>query len=244
MPNDGCPPSPRPGGAFVAIEGIDGAGKSRVVDRLRGASWFTDRGGLLIDKGVAFPPGYLAQHGDALRRLLWGERIEEGRNVVPDLHWVHLSASWFVLVDQRIIRPALAAGRLVVADSWTAKHLARFWLKEEAVRVTLAAALAPVSVPDLTLFIDADPVVAAARKTAFGYSETGQFDGYHGATRENFIAYQSRVRTSYLALATSSWRTLDGGAHDPAPAAEALVRGVSDGLSPLRPVAAPVAGDA
>jgi thymidylate kinase len=229
-------------GVFVAIEGIDGAGKSRVVGRLRDAGWLAEAGGRLVDKRSAFPAGYTAKHGDALRQLLWGETLEQERNVIPDLHWVHLSASWFVLVDQCIIRPTLAAGGLVIADSWIAKQLARFALKDETIRTALTSALSQVSVPDHTLFIDADPAVAADRKTSFGYSETGQFDGYSGATRENFIAYQRRVRESYLALASPSWRTLRDAEEDPAAVAETLIRSVVERRNkvPGRPTAASV----
>lgn len=213
-------------GVFVAIEGIDGAGKSRAIGRIRDAPWFTRSGAVLLDKRTELSEGYLAPHSATLRRLLWGERAEDDRNVVPDLHWVHLSAAWFVLMDQRLIRPALDEGRLVLADSWVAKQIARFALKPPPIPTALSAALAHVSRPDCVVYLDADPELAASRKTTFGYSETGQFDGYVGVTRENFIAYQNRVRRSYLDMADHSWRILTADNGDPAEAAEALVRGI------------------
>lgn len=224
-------------GVFVAIEGIDGAGKSRTIDHIRKAPWFAREQAVLVDKRVVFPAGYLAQHGETLRRLLWGEGLDQERNQVPDLHWVHLSASWFILVDHAIVRPALGAGRLVVADSWTAKQTARFALKPPAISDALAAALASVSVPDRTLFIDVDPEIAAERKAVFGYSETGQFDGYKGLTRENFLAYQGRVRASYFALAGPSWMTLDGASGDPALQAAASIRAAAAVTAPGSAVA-------
>jgi thymidylate kinase len=69
---------------------------------------------------------------------------------------------------------------------------------------------ASLSQPSLVCLLDVAPEEAAKRKDRYGYSETGNFDGLSGITRENFVAYQTRVRKALSSLAQDgAWIKVD-----------------------------------
>ena len=197
-------------GVFVSIEGCDGAGKSTLCndlcDRLRRAGY----GCAIIDKRPTFENDFLSHHVTKLGELTWaGVRLDD-RRIINDLHWLYMAAAWYAVIDQHCVQPALAQNDFVLADSWYDKLLARFALKPAPVKHQASTVFRSFSRPDLTFFLDVDPAEAARRKTTFAYSETGNLDGYVGATAENFIAYQSRVRQAYQALMTGErWVMID-----------------------------------
>lgn len=90
-------------GRFIAIEGFDGVGKSTVIAGLRKAF----PGAVFIKE-----PGTTA-FGRHLRKILKGGKYGLS-------HWSEklLFASSMVETTEKVIRPALARGKLVIADRW------------------------------------------------------------------------------------------------------------------------------
>ena len=196
-------------GLFISIEGIDGSGKSTLINELKQTHSFLGRPLVIVDKNVAIGSDYIEQHTNGLRNLLWLEKNQQNRNTISDLHWLCLAASWFILLEQHIIAPNLLEGKSVVVDSWYAKLLARFLLKDKNVAEYSKSIFCMLEKPTLTILLDVDPILAATRKKSFGYSECGNFDGLEGNTKENFIEYQSKVRRSYKELAIEeNWITV------------------------------------
>jgi thymidylate kinase len=204
-------------GKLISFEGGDGSGKSSVTQHLRGR--LEDQGvvAMLVNpKRPTFDDPYVSQHMSALSRILWERDASEPRNLLNDYHWVYLSSAWFQIVDQHLMRPALNDNQIVIADSWYHKLLTRFSLKGVEFSQEAARCYSGLTRPDLTFLLDVDPVVAANRKTKFGYAETGNFDGLEGATRENFVLYQTRVRFLLKAMAeTEGWETIQVDNIDP-----------------------------
>lgn len=204
-------------GAFVTIEGIDGSGKSTLAAAVATLDGIAERPIHLIHKSSSVGEDYVARHADGLREVLWGERSEQRRSAISDMHWLWLAAAWFALVEEVEVVPRIRRGFVVVSDSWFDKILARFSLKNSAIAEHAASIGSTLRRPDWTLLLDVSPTVAADRKQEFGYSECGNFDGLEGRSHENFVAYQERVRHAYLGLAASrSWST----AHQPVTAVE------------------------
>jgi dTMP kinase len=204
---------------FISLEGCDGAGKSTAAKGLcAGLEAAGHRVLLLNPKRPQAKDAYVAQHLQGLSKVLWESNTSEPRNVLRDRHWVYLSAAWFQVVDQHVLQPALATHDFVVADSWYTKLLARFRLKGTALFEEARRCYASLTKPGLGCMLDVAPEVAAGRKVSFGYSETGNFDGLQGVTRENFVRYQSWVRDSLLDMVREEgWFRLDVGLM-PAPA--------------------------
>src|SRR5690554_2900769 len=132
-------------GVFLALEGPEGAGKSTQVRRLE--AWLRDRG---RDPLVTREPGGTPM-GEAVRSILL-----DSEAVAPRSELLLMLAARAALVDA-VIRPALAAGRVVVSDRFHLSTLAyqgygRGLPLDDVVRLN-AFATAGLE-PDLTILLD------------------------------------------------------------------------------------------
>ncbi|NIP79666.1 MAG: dTMP kinase [Gemmatimonadetes bacterium] len=146
-------------GVFIAFEGPEGAGKSTQVRRLE--RWLRDRG---HDPLVTREPGGTPV-AEEVRRILLGSDALSARTEL-----LLMLASRSALVEE-VIRPALADGRVVVTDRFHLSTLAyqgygRELPLEDVVRMNPFATGGLE--PDLTVLLDVDPGVGAARKRAAG----------------------------------------------------------------------------
>ena len=142
-------------GYFLVIEGVDGTGKSTAACNV--AEALADRGDDVVR--VRDPGG--TEAADALRDMVLSGAT---RPFGPEAGALAYSLAYADLLE-RVVRPALGAGRTVVAD--------RFWLSTlvyqplagadpDTVRRYAAVAAGGV-VPDLTVLLDAPERVCAAR---------------------------------------------------------------------------------
>lgn len=94
-------------GLFVTFEGSEGCGKSTQIKRL--AAWLDRRGHPSV---LTREPGGTAA-GDEIRHLL--QHAPQGHGLAPEAELFLFAASRAQLVRE-IIRPALAAGQVVISD--------------------------------------------------------------------------------------------------------------------------------
>jgi len=148
-------------GLFIALEGVEGAGKSTQVRRLAERLRADGRAVLEVREPGGTP---LAEQA---RQLLW-----HGEEMGPEAELFLLLAARADLVA-RLIAPALAEGRIVVSDrfelSTRAYQVAGRGLDGERVRQAIALAVQGV-MPDLYVVLDCDPAVGRARQAAQGKS--------------------------------------------------------------------------
>ena len=121
----------------------------------------------------------------------------------------------------RVIRPALEAGKLVIADrfdlSTRAYQVAGRGLPEADVTVANAMATGGL-VPDLTLVLDLDPAAGRARQVSAG-KQTDRLDdedpAFHQRVAKAYLAAQGpgvrhlNAQASPDALADMAWAALD-----------------------------------
>ena len=194
-------------GRFLSVEGIDASGKSTLAAALAG--WLAARGrpALLLDRhgAVAAAEGYPAEHLAGLRRLIWEYPPQARTSQLGFAHWANLLAAWYHAVDEVVVRPAVAAGTWVVADSWFYKFAARF-----AVTVGPDAAqraFVGVTAPDPVLWLDVAPQVCAGRRDTMRPTERGEWQGLDrrpaptNGPDPGFLTYQAHVRGAYARLA-------------------------------------------
>ena len=174
---------------LVAFEGPEGAGKSTQLARV--AAWLAARG---RPARVVREPGTSAV-GQEIRRLL----LDPAHDVVPAAEALLFMAARAQLVE-RELRPALAAGELVLAD--------RFFLSTyayqihgrglpEAEVVTANRLATGGLMPELTLLVRVPPGVGLAR--------AGR-RGAHDRMEQAGTAFHARVSQAFDRFATAEWQ--------------------------------------
>jgi dTMP kinase len=186
-------------GAFITIEGPDGAGKSsqadRLVARLRSA-------GRVVTQ-VREPGG--TPLAEAVRVLVNGAADHD-----PWSSALLFNAARAQLV-RRVIGPALARGELVVGDRHTDSTLAYqgygSGLDLDQLRRLDAFATGDVA-PDLTILLDLPVEVGLVRRAEGAAAGHTRWED----PAQHDRAFHERVRRGYLALAhaqPSRWRIVD-----------------------------------
>jgi dTMP kinase len=172
------PPSP---GRFIVFEGPEGAGKStqvaRLAARLRGAN---------VDPLVTREPGGTPA-GDHIRSIL----LDPNLRVDAATEFLLYAAARAQHVSE-VIGPALAAGRVVISDRFTAasvayqgygRRLDLGWIDDVNARVSMNLK------PDLVILLDLDPRLGLARAAQRGAPDRLEKAdlGFHLRVREGFI---------------------------------------------------------
>jgi dTMP kinase len=182
-------------GLFVTLEGVDGAGKSSHLDWL--ADWFRGHGKVVR---LTREPGGTSL-GERLREIVLHQPMH------PETEALVMFAARREHIEM-VIRPALAAGEVLISDRFTDASFAyqcggrglaeaRLELLENWVQGDLQ--------PDLTLLFDVPTEVAAARLA--NARDPDRFE------REQ-DAFHARVRAAYLRRAAAypaRIRVIDGG---------------------------------
>lgn len=183
-------------GHFFSLDGIDGCGKSTQARLL--AQWLAERGHNVV---TCRDPGS-TKLGERLRDLLLNSRSTPiGRRAEMLLYM----ASRAQLVDE-VIKPALEAGRTVVADRFLLANVvyqgyggglevARLW---DVGRVATDGLL-----PDLTFVLDLDPQLALARRQTTPDRLEREPDDFHRRVRDGFVE-EARKNPSTMRLVDAS----------------------------------------
>lgn len=180
---------------FVVFEGIDGAGKTTQLKMLE--KELVARG---LEPVVVREPGS-TRVGEAVRAVLLSPAHREMAPATEALLYVAARAQ----AVTELIRPALAAGRPVLADRFTPSTLAY----QGYGRGLNLAALREVNrlateglVPDLTILLDVPPEEALGRARRKGDNDR---------LEQETLAFYTRVRQGYLELAAEEgYLVLDG----------------------------------
>ena len=143
-------------GHFIVIEGLDGAGSTTQVRKL--AEWLRGRGQDVVE--TAEPTG--GPLGKLIRRILQGEQTgSDGQTMHPD-------AIAALFVADRVdhihceIQPALDRGCIVISDRYVHSSLA--YQGVECDLDWVATMNGPMKRPDLTIFVEVDPIEAGRRR--------------------------------------------------------------------------------
>jgi dTMP kinase len=189
----------------VTFEGIDGSGKStqsrRLAERLD-ALWTHEPGATPL--------------GKKLRKLLLGGHDAD---VSPRGEALLMLADRAEHVD-KVIRPALEAGRDVVSDRFSASTLAYQGFgrgMEVAVLETMSSWAAGGLMPDLSVLLDMTPKDASKRRSAHRDRFEALGAEFHEAVRQGFLELAQ--------LHPDSWLVIDGRG-DEASVARAIYDGV------------------
>jgi dTMP kinase len=166
-------------GSLIVLEGLDGSGKTTQVAALAGALRAAGREVVETREPTDGPIG---------RRIR--EMAAGGESVAPEQE-----LAWF-MQDRRehvaqVIRPALAAGRVVVSDRYFLSTVAYQGARGLDWRAILADAEREFPLPDLALILEIEPAAGLSRARARG--------GRHEPAFET-EAYLARVAAIFAAV--------------------------------------------
>jgi dTMP kinase len=182
-------------GTFIALEGPDGAGKSTQAALL--AERIEREAGLRVVR-VREPGGTTA--GERIREVLLDPKLSA---MCPWTELLLYMASRAQLVEE-VIRPALAAGRVVVADRFLLSSVVyQGYAGEIGPRSVLALARAAFggSLPDLTVLVDVPAgqgLARSARRRKGARSGKAGRAGRTDRVEAKGLAYAERVRSGFL----------------------------------------------
>lgn len=200
-------------GVFVSLEGGDGAGKSTQQAML--GQWLAGHGHEAV---LTREPGGTTL-GQVLRdAVLHGEdldpRTEALLYATDRAHHVH-----------RVVRPALERGAVVVTDRYLDSSVAY----QGAARALGTSEIRDLSLwatggllPELTVLLDLDPAVGAARRAGAPDRIEREPSDFHLRVREHFLALAAAEPGRYLVL-------------DAAAAPERIHAAIVERLAPLLP---------
>jgi dTMP kinase len=178
-----------PRGALIVFDGAEGAGKTTQLRRL--AAWLRSRGQSVIQ--LREPGG--TPLGDDIRRIL----LDPDSDVTPRAEALLFMASRAQLVE-RVIRPSLGAGHLVLLDrfflSTYAYQGAGRGLPADEIRQANAVATSG-QVPDLTLLLSIPVVEGLGR---------AERRGERDRMERNSDEFHDRVAGAFAMFAEVAWQ--------------------------------------
>ncbi|AEK72666.1 thymidylate kinase [Thermococcus sp. 4557] len=173
-------------GAFIVIEGIDGAGKSTQAKLL--AEWFEEKGHEVV---LTKEPTDTA-FGKLIRKLvLTGgkEGIIDGARISHEAEALLFAADRAEHVS-KLIKPSVEAGKIVISDRYFYSSLAYQWARGLDLEWLIDLNRFAVR-PDLVILLDLP--VKESMKRINGRSIKTEFD--------KIVELQKKVRENYLKLA-------------------------------------------
>lgn len=189
-------------GLLIAVEGVDGSGKSTQLE--------------LLDK-------WLSSNGFATVLTTWNssekikplvKKIKKSETVISPEAYSLLHLADFAERYDGLIRGALAAGKVVLCDRYvytafardTARGLSLPWLQQ-------TYNFAPR--PDVAFYFRVPPAVALARKTSMpNFYEAGMDRGLSPNIKTSFEIFQKRVIDAYEGMANREGLTVINGETD------------------------------
>lgn len=186
-----------PSGRFVVLEGLDGAGTTtqakRLVEHLaaRGSAAHATR------EPSDGPIGQL------IRQMLTGSHAIAGQSIAQSTFGLLFAADRLDHL-QREIEPQLAAGAIVVSDRYYHSSLA--YQGTGAERDWIALLNARARKPDLTIFLQVRPEVAAARRASAGRVQ----ELFEDMRMQEEVAAGYKATLSELAAQGERIETIDG----------------------------------
>jgi dTMP kinase len=167
-------------GVFISLDGLDGAGKSTQCRLL--SEWLREQGRIVTE--CADPGG--TELGQVLRGLL----LDHRQDLSITSEALLFMASRAQLVAE-VIRPALAAGRIVVSDRFLLANVAyqgHGGGLDPTKLLELGRWAAGGAEPDLTFVLDVPLAAVRGRRKAEADRMESRDDAFHARVRAGFLA--------------------------------------------------------
>lgn len=211
-------------GLFIAIEGIDGSGKTTATSELVEALRRSGHKATALNKRTpSVSSDYVTKHLSLLAEAIWTNSKNSPIHLLGEQHWMHLHAAYLSAVGTQIKEGRLdAADGFVVVDGWVGKLAARMATSRTKSVAEILQFFGGLVQPDVVIVLDVAPEVAESRLG--GDFTVGETRALGAATSPGFVAYQTEVRELLLEMAgTSGWLVYRDQGKPPAEVAHDLV---------------------
>jgi thymidylate kinase len=197
---------------IVALEGIDGAGKTVVGELLMRR---------LVAKGVRtehfdkhrfeFGAGWVNDRMRQLRAIIWPAEREPDQDRLGTHFYLFLLAAWFCGLRQVITPDRSKTYDVVIMDGSYYRVIAKAHRRYDLPIPWLLSLFSNALEPDCIVLLDLDPTLAWTRRAAFKATELGRWDGVlANDPRQAFCQYQSDIRQTLRQLAHDrGWLVVD-----------------------------------
>lgn len=176
---------------FVALEGIDGAGKTTVLREIGRRAADQGLPILALEKKSRTHPDPIVQRQlVGLHDLLWTDWQADPFLTMGPLHWAHLMAGWFATLQQAFVEPALRESRTVIVDTWVYKFIARLQAKQLIPDATVLTIFDSITRPDVVVRLNISPQVALRRKERLTIGESGN-PANGRPSEQDFLTHQA-----------------------------------------------------
>jgi thymidylate kinase len=180
---------------LIAIEGIDGAGKTHIARKL--AHNLRDGGYLaryLNKSDIEFGDAFTDSRLRLLKEIIWPEQGEPKIDLLGTHFYLFLLASWFSAVGQLLRREPRSGNLITVMDGSQFRVVAKAHCRAKIDRAQLLDYFDRAAEPDLVVLLEIEPHVSWHRRTVFKETEMGRWDGYRGDPRDAYCAYQTKIQ--------------------------------------------------
>ncbi|MFJ8582782.1 dTMP kinase [Micromonospora sp. NPDC093277] len=209
---------------FIAIEGIDGSGKTTATRNLVEALRKSGHEAIALNKRT---PGvlddYVTKHLSLLAEAIWTNSKNSPIHLLGERHWMHLHAAYLSALGKQIKEGQLVDKEgFVVVDGWVGKLTARMATGRVNSAEEIFSFFGSIVQPDVVIVLDVPPEVAEDRLA--GDFTVGETRSLGAETSPGFVAYQSEVRAILLHLAEShGWLVYRHQGKSPAEVAQDLM---------------------
>lgn len=146
-----------------------------------------------------------------------------------ELHCILSNASYYALLDNCVVSPALLRGELVIVDGWYYKLASRVQHNGAGSMRDALPYFGGIRIPDQAVLLNVNPSLAADRNGRFTGGETGFANSGRRGSPVEFISYQAKVGDSLQDFARRlGWYVIDNNAASVIEVAETLT-----GILPL-----------
>lgn len=181
---------------FVALEGIDGVGKSTIAKKI---SEEYDDWIFISKKSICNTDSFVRLEMETIAGLMWKNDFGKNDHQIWEKYYIFLQATWYSLLFKYVIEPELKNGKNIIIDGWFYKFLAK--IKSSNAKADLIESLFhDIGGPNHVILLDEQPLNAYKKKKVISAYEFGTHHGYKVNSVDSFTSFQGMIKDNLMDL--------------------------------------------